>query len=66
MRVNLDSSGNESNGQSLNPSISADGRYVVFQSDANNLVANDTNESQDIFVRDAVNNTTMRVSVDSS
>jgi Tol biopolymer transport system component len=38
MRVDLDSSGNESNGRSSNPGISADGRYVVFESDATNLV----------------------------
>lgn len=32
--------------------ISDNGRYVVFQSDASNLVANDTNDVSDIFVRD--------------
>ena len=37
---------------SFNPSISADGRYVVFSSGASNLVSNDTNNSSDIFVRD--------------
>ena len=37
---------------SSEPTISADGRYVVFSSDADNLVAGDTNDTYDIFVRD--------------
>lgn len=45
--------------------ISADGRYVAFDSDATNLVADDTNDTRDIFVRDMVDGVTMRVSVDS-
>jgi len=48
------------------PAISADGRYVAFSSDATNLVANDTNDATDIFVRDVVAGTTQRVSVTSS
>ena len=32
--------------------VSADGRYVVFESSANNLVAGDTNGLRDVFVRD--------------
>ena len=43
-------------------SISGNGRYVVFQSDATNLVAGDTNGATDIFVRDLQTNTTTRVS----
>lgn len=50
-------------GDSLNPSISGDGRYVVFYSEANNLVAGDTNGVGDIFVRDRVAQTTRRVSL---
>ncbi len=46
-------------------SISADGRFVAFHSEASNLVAGDTNNSPDIFVRDRVNGTTERVSVSS-
>src|SRR2546426_1935359 len=34
------------------PVISADGRFVAFDSDASNLVAGDTNGSRDVFVRD--------------
>lgn len=44
--------------------ISADGRYIVFASDAR-LVPEDTNNAKDIFVRDMVANTTTRVSVNS-
>lgn len=45
------------------PAISADGRHVAFVSAANNLVADDTNDTTDIFVRDRVASTTSRVSV---
>ncbi len=67
-RVSVSSSGAEGNDYSLYPSISADGRYVVFESGANNLVSGDTNGwgVMDIFVRDTMLNTTKRVSVSSS
>jgi Tol biopolymer transport system component len=48
---------------SSNPAISADGRYVAFQSDATNLQLQDTNDKFDIFVRDRVNGTTEVISV---
>ena len=54
------------NAASENPSVSADGRYVAFQSSANNLVPNDTNGFQDIFVHDFQTCTTERVSVDAN
>ena len=44
-------------------SISGDGRYSVFSSVASNLVVNDTNSVSDVFVYDATNKTTRRVSV---
>ncbi|RZU52067.1 hypothetical protein EV385_3908 [Krasilnikovia cinnamomea] len=44
-------------------SMSADGRYVVFTSHGPNLVADDTNNSSDIFLRDTVAGTTTRVSL---
>ena len=47
------------------PSISADGQYVVFASDAANLVPDDTNDTSDVFVRDRLTGTTERVSVTS-
>ena len=55
----------EANGQSHGASISADGRYVAFQSEATNLVLGDTNGDQDIFVKDMLTGTTTRVSTDS-
>src|SRR5256884_5516767 len=51
------------NGASLAASVSADGRFVAFESSASDLVANDTNNAQDIFVRDLVAGTTTLVSV---
>jgi hypothetical protein len=67
-RASVDSSGNEANGDSgySDTSLSADGRYVAFMSSATNLVPGDTNGLDDIFVRDRLNGTTERVSVDSS
>ncbi len=48
-------------GSSSVPSISADGRYIVYKSFASNLVENDTNGFADIFVYDSINKTTRRV-----
>ncbi len=62
-RVSLASDGQEANGASEGPSISADGRYVAFFSGADNLVADDTNFVRDVFVRDLVAGTTTRVSL---
>ena len=45
------------------PALSADGRFVAFWSDASNLVAGDSNDSTDVFLRDRVAGTTERVSV---
>jgi Tol biopolymer transport system component len=53
----------QANGHSIRPSISADGRYVVFSSVASNLVARDTNHRSDVFVRDRRRHVTSRVSV---
>jgi hypothetical protein len=46
--------------------ISADGRFVAFSSSGTNLVANDTNALDDMFVRDRLTGTTIRVSVNSA
>jgi Tol biopolymer transport system component len=63
-RVSIASDGTQGNANSSNsPSISADGRYVAFPSNASNLVAGDTNGKSDIFVRDRQANTTTRVSI---
>jgi len=62
-RVSVDSHGAQGNGDSLIPSISADGRFVAFYSDAANLVAGDGNAAGDGFVRDRKAGRTKRVSV---
>jgi Tol biopolymer transport system component len=46
---------------SRRPSISADGRYVAFISNATNLVPDDVNTWRDVFVRDRVAGTTERI-----
>ena len=51
------------NGHSYNPRISRDGRYVVFQSSATNLVAGDTNDREDVFLVDRQARLTTRGSV---
>ncbi|UCB46685.1 MAG: PD40 domain-containing protein, partial [Spirochaetota bacterium] len=48
-RVSVDSEGTEGDGDSCELSISADGRYVAFESRATNLVAFDYNETWDVF-----------------
>ena len=65
-RVSLSSSGAQGNNFSNAPSISADGRYVAFQSTASTLVDGDTNGVPDIFVHDRDTGLTERVSVFSS
>jgi Tol biopolymer transport system component len=61
-RVSVSSSGAQATGTSDSPSISGDGRFVVFQSNAPDLVSTDTNGLQDIFVRDRTSNVTQIVS----
>ncbi|MEU7906905.1 hypothetical protein [Actinoplanes sp. NPDC049118] len=61
--VSVGSTGEQANEPSSEPSISADGRYVAFWSAASNLVPGDTNEADDVFVRDLQAGTTTRVSV---
>jgi Tol biopolymer transport system component len=65
-RVSLDSTGAEGNGISRLVCLSPDGRFAAFTSAASNLVANDNNQDDDIFVRDRVTGTIERVSVDSA
>jgi Tol biopolymer transport system component len=48
---------------SYEPSISANGRLVAFHSRASNLVAGDTNDRNDVFVRDLKTDVTRRISV---
>ena len=64
-RVSVTTTGAQGDNHSYQSSVSSDGRFVAFQSRASNLVAGDTNASDDIFVRDLTLGTTERVSVDS-
>ena len=65
-RVSVDSSGAQANDWSVWPSLSADGRYVAFQSGATNLVPGDTNGTYDIFVHDRQTGVTTLVSLGST
>jgi uncharacterized repeat protein (TIGR01451 family) len=68
-RVSVSSSGRQGDGDSGlldlmgGPSVSGDGRYVAFSSEATNLVRGDRNGTADVFVRDRVTGATTRVSV---
>jgi Tol biopolymer transport system component len=74
VRVSIDSSGIESDGDSYAPAISGDGRFVAFHSAATNLVSGDFNGRWDVFLHDRDpdengifdegNGVTTRVSVD--
>jgi large repetitive protein len=64
--VSVSSAGGLGNNDSESPTLSADGRYVAFDSTASNLVAGDSNFQSDIFVRDRQTGTTQRVSVSSA
>jgi Tol biopolymer transport system component len=65
-RASVDLVGGDADGPSNSASISGDGRYVAFASEADNLVPNDTNGVLDVFVYDRMTGTTIRASVDSS
>lgn len=65
-RVSTSSAGVEGNGTSTDPTFALDGRHVVFQSTASNLVASDTNAVGDIFVKDLSTGTTTRLSTGSA
>jgi Tol biopolymer transport system component len=64
-RVSVSGSGAQSNGSSYEPSVSGDGRYVVFESDATNLVSGDNNGARDIFEHDRQTGGTSRISLTS-
>lgn len=68
IRVNVAPDGTQANGDGgyvpQPVPLSADGRFVFFESAASNLVIGDTNNRRDLFIRDAVAGTTTRVSVD--
>ncbi|MCW5851107.1 MAG: PD40 domain-containing protein [Anaerolineae bacterium] len=62
-RVSVGTGGAQANADSGSPSLSANGQLVAFQSLASNLVANDLNGVQDVFVRDLTIGATTRVSL---
>ncbi|HYH51543.1 MAG TPA: hypothetical protein VEG38_18515 [Acidimicrobiia bacterium] len=62
-RVSLSSAGDQGDGASYDPAISADGRHVAFTSAASNLIADDRNNELDIFVRDRLTGRTVLASV---
>src|SRR5215213_10004928 len=65
--VSVNAAGTQAgNGQSFGPRLSDDGRFVMFTSEASDLVANDNNNATDVFVRDLQTNTTTLVSVNSA
>ena len=64
--VSVDTNGLAAAGNSSDPSMSWDGRFVAFSSTASSLVTGDTNNSSDIFIRDLQNGITSLVSVNES
>ena len=65
-RVSVGAGSIEANGRTQSVAASGDGRYVVFDSYATNLVAGDGNGQPDIFLRDTLTGTTTRISVDTA
>lgn len=65
-RVSVSSDGTQGDGDSNWPSISSDGKYVCFHSDATNLVTGDNNSSKDVFVHNRETGETICVSLNSS
>ena len=65
-RISVNSSGQGGNAGSASPTLSADGRYVSFESSATNLDAADTGADKDVFVRDRVAGQTKLVTTSSS
>src|SRR5439155_1595412 len=62
-RVSVASDATQGNGGSGGASISADGRFVAFRSNASNLSSGDTDGGEDVFVHDRMTGVTERVSV---
>lgn len=62
-RIDLSATGHQTNGDTMDTSISADGRFVAFSSLASNLLPGDTNGTWDVFVADRENDTVSRASV---
>jgi probable HAF family extracellular repeat protein len=65
-RISVSTAGVQANEASAAPEISADGRFVVYHSNASNLVYGDTNGTTDVFIWDRLSSSTSRVSVGST
>ena len=63
VRVSVADDESEAEDSSNHPHISGDGSLIVFESNAMNLIATDSNANSDIFLRDLTAETTVRVSV---
>lgn len=65
-RISVSTSGAQGNGLSREPAVCENGRFVVFTTEANNLVAGDTNNQRDVLVRDRWLNETYLISKNDS
>lgn len=65
-RISVSTAGDQANAASIFQDLSVDGRYTVYESEATNLVANDTNNVWDVFLYDRINQSTERISVNSA
>src|SRR3954453_12589166 len=61
-RISTAADGTEGLGDSNEAQFRPDGRFVVFESDANNLVAGDTNKATDVFLKDLSTGAIIRLS----
>lgn len=64
--VSISASGQQGNVESYNPSISFNGQFIAFVSSANNLVNNDNNGVEDIFVKDMISGAIKIVSLNNN
>jgi Tol biopolymer transport system component len=64
LRGSVDTQGDDANGPSGEPSITASGEFLAFSSNASDLVVGDRNGTADVFVRTLTTRTTLRASVD--
>lgn len=66
IRISVSSSGTQGNARSFDVQMSADGEWLVFNSEATNFVTGDTNNREDVFLHNRTTGETTRVSVSSS
>ncbi|MBI5929659.1 MAG: PD40 domain-containing protein [Chloroflexi bacterium] len=62
--ISVNTAGGAADSESSNPSVSTDGTLVTFESSATNLIASDTENQLDVFLRNVPTNTTTRISQD--